>query len=117
MGSTGPVVVAQRSQALSQANRIRSARATLKRALESGRRSAAEVISDPPWIAQTMPVRQVVVSQRGWGTVRSRRLLRSASVPEDKALGSLTERQRRALLAMLPADDDRRARVHELSAL
>ena len=117
MGSTGPVVVAQRSQALRQANRIRSARATLKRALESGRRSAAEVISDPPWIAQTMPVRQVVLSQRGWGAVRSRRLLRSASVPEDKALGSLTERQRRALLAMLPADDDRRARVHELSSL
>jgi hypothetical protein len=117
MVPAAPAAVSQRSQALRQANRIRSARATLKRALESGRRSAAEVISDPPWIAQTMAVRQVVLSQRGWGTVRARRLLRSASVPEDKELGALTERQRRALLAMLPADDDRRARVHELSSL
>ena len=117
MASVRSVADSQRSQALSQANRVRSARATLKRALGAGQRSAAEVISDPPWIARTMPVRQVVLSQRGWGPVRAARLLRAASVPDSKELGSLTERQRRVLLAMLEERDRDRARVHELSAL
>jgi hypothetical protein len=115
MGSARPAAVSQRSQALTLANRIRSARADLKRALGSGRRSAADVISDPPWTAQTMPIKHVVLSQRGWGPVRARRLLRAASVSEEKSLGTLTERQRRALLAMLEDGIQDRARVHELS--
>jgi hypothetical protein len=116
MGSESRVAASQRSHALTQANRVRSTRAALKRALGSGQRSAAEIISNPPWNARTMRVGQVLVSQRGWGPARCRRALRSASVPEAREIGSLTERQRRALLAVLEADDDHRARVHELSA-
>jgi hypothetical protein len=115
MDSARPAA-SQRSRALTQANRIRSAQAELKRALGTGRRSAADVISDPPWSARNMPVAQVLASQRHWGPIRSRRLLRSASVPVDKKLGSLTERQRRALLAILEARERDRARVHELSS-
>jgi hypothetical protein len=97
MGSETGMAVSQRSQALTQANRTRSARAELKRALAAGRRSASDVIAHPPRAALTMPVGQVVLSQPWWGPVRSRRLLRSASVREDLSLGALTERQRRAL--------------------
>jgi hypothetical protein len=111
MGSETSEATSQQSQALTQANRIRSARADLKRALATGRRSAADVIADPPRIALTMPVKQVVQSLPWWGPVRASRLLRSASVAEDKALGSLTERQRRALLAGLSAETPDRQRV------
>jgi hypothetical protein len=105
----------QRSLALAHANRVRVARAKLKRALASGQRNASEVISNPPFNLMSMPVGQIVGSQRGWGPIRSRRLLRSALVPEEKHVGTLTERQRRTLLAMLEARDHGRARVHELS--
>ena len=114
MGSLTPTAASQRSQALKQANRVRSGRATLKRALGDGRRTAGEVISDPPAIARAMQVKQVLLSQRGWGPARCGRLLRSASVPERKELGSLTERQRRALLMTLDVfDNANRVRIHE----
>jgi hypothetical protein len=101
MGSEKRAAVAQRSQALTEANRIRSARAELKRELASGRKSAADVIAEPPRSATTMPVLQVVLSQPWWGPARSHRLLQSAAVAEDTSLGTLTERQRRALLTKL----------------
>jgi hypothetical protein len=107
----------QRSVALAHANRVRSERAELKRALAKGQRSAAEVVSDPPFSVLNMPIRQVVLSQRGWGPKRAQRLLRSASVPEDKQVGSLTARQRKALRTLLEARAMDRARVHELSSL
>ncbi len=113
-GSSG-VASEQRARALRDANRVRCGRARLKRSLASGGRSAADVISDPPLEVRTMTVRQLVVSQRGWGPVRSRRLLRAASVPERKELRSLTERQRRVLVAMLELHDGQHARVHELT--
>ena len=106
----------QRSRALAQANDVRVARAGLKRALASGQRSAAGVISDPSSSVLSMSVRQVVLSQRGWGPARCRRLLRFACVPENKDLGSLTERQRRALLTMLEVDDDDGVTVHEFNS-
>ena len=116
MSSARPVVSQQRSRALAQANGVRVARADLKRALASGQRSAAGVIYDPPSSVLTMPVRQVVLSQRGWGPARCTRLFRFASVPENKDVGSLTERQRRALLTMLEVDDHHGVRVHEFNS-
>jgi hypothetical protein len=116
MDSARPAAASQRSEALTQANRIRSAQAELKCALEAGRCTAADVISDPLWSARNMQVAQVVTSQRGWGPIRSRRLLRSASVPDHKKLGALTERQRGALLAMLEARERERARMNGLGS-
>src|SRR5439155_26303798 len=112
-GASG-VASEQRARALRDANRVRCGRARLKRSLASGGRSAADLISDPPVEVRTMTVRQLVVSQRGWGPVRSRRLLRAASVPEGKELRSLTERQRRVLAARLEFHDAHRGRVQEL---
>ena len=110
------VVSQQRSCALVRANEVRVARANLKRALASGERSAAGVIRDPPSSVRSMSVQQVVLSQRGWGPARCRRLLRFASVPANKDVRSLTERQRQTLLTMLEVDDDSGVKVHEFNS-
>ena len=93
----------QRTEALGRANRVRSARATLKRRIADGRVSAAEVILLHPWEVASMPVVDVLKSQRQWGDRRCRRLLGAVGLQEGKAIGSMTERQRLALAARLGA--------------
>jgi hypothetical protein len=50
-----------------------------------------------------MSISDLLMSQKRWGRARCRRLLVSLGVPENKQVGTLTERQRRALAAMLTA--------------
>ena len=50
-----------------------------------------------------MTISALLMSQRSWGRVRSRRLLLSLGVPENKQIATLTERQRLALVAVLTA--------------
>lgn len=88
-------------RALEQANHVRFARAKLKRQVRAGGLSAAETILACPWQARTMPLTELLLSQRGWGRIRSRRLLLSVQVPENKPVGTLTERQRLAIAAAL----------------
>ena len=91
----------QHIRALAQANRVRLARAQLKRRIGSGERSAAEVIIECPWEAETMSVADVLASQRRWGRTRCRKFLASIPMTENKTIGSMTERQRRTLAALL----------------
>jgi hypothetical protein len=98
-------VPAQRRRALEYANGVRRARADLKRRVRAGRLGAAEVVVACPWYARTMTVTDLLVSQRGWGPIRSRRLLRSVLVPENKQVGALTQRQRLAIVAVLAQRD------------
>ena len=52
------------------------------------------------------------MSQKRWGRERCRRLLLALGMPENKQLGTLTERQRAALAAMLEAPpSERRAQA------
>ena len=85
------------------ANEVRLARARLKREVGRLERSAIDVVRDVPWEAQTMPIGELLCSQRRWGRARSRKLLASATLSEGKRVGSLTERQRRILVAALEA--------------
>jgi ribosomal protein S13 len=48
-----------------------------------------------------MPIVQLLASQRGWGKRGSRAFLAQVAVREDKSIGSLTERQRRAIASLL----------------
>jgi hypothetical protein len=48
-----------------------------------------------------MPLGILLMSQPHWGANRTRKLLATLCVPERKTVGSLTERQRGALAAML----------------
>jgi hypothetical protein len=93
----------QHLQALEYANRVRLARARMKRRVAAGELSAAEVILSCPWQAHSMSVSDLLMSQKRWGRARCRRLLVALGVPENKQIGTLTERQRLALAAVLAA--------------
>lgn len=97
--SPGP----QHLQALQRANRVRLARAELKRRIADGEISAAEVIVSSPWEASSMAIGDVLMSQRRWGGTRCRKFLAMFRISETKTIGSLTERQRHALAAQLDA--------------
>jgi len=91
----------QHLQALERANTVRLARAELKRQVAAGKVAAADVILDCPWEAESMSVSDLITSQRRWGRTRCRRLLQAIPVPEQKTIGSLTDRQRQALAEQL----------------
>ena len=95
--SPGP----QHLQALKRANAVRLARADLKRRIADGDVSAAEVILRSPWEAASMTVSDLLTSQRRWGTTRCRKFLQCVPIPENKTIGSMTDRQRGALAQML----------------
>jgi len=92
---------AQHLQALAHANRVRLARADMKRRIAAGDLGAAEVILGCPWEAESMSVSDVLMSQKRWGRARCRRLLDTVAIPENKRVGTLTERQRALLAARL----------------
>ena len=103
VNSAAPSAVSQQLRALDQANQVRLARADLKRQVGAGAVTVQEVVEDCPWQAETMSLSELLMSQRRWGRMRCRRLLLAVEVPENKRIGTLTERQRRALVAALDA--------------
>lgn len=92
---------AQHMQALARANAVRLARASLKRAVARGERTAAEIVLESPWEAQSMTIGELLSAQRRWGQARTRKLLNGLSLTETKALGTLTQRQRLLLASAL----------------
>jgi hypothetical protein len=90
-------------QALEHANRVRLARAALKRNIARGELNAAEVIRDCPWETESMTLAELLTSQRRWGRTRSRKFLFALALSENKRLGTLTQRQRQLLSAELEA--------------
>jgi hypothetical protein len=104
MGDTATVDAApQHLRALEQANRVRLARAELKRRVALQQTSVVEVIRHCPWQAASMSISDLLMSQRRWGRARCRRLLVSLGIPENKQIGTFTERQRSALVTGLSA--------------
>ena len=91
----------QHLQALERANAVRLARADLKRRVAEGEVTAAEVIMSSPWEAASMTVSDLLTSQKRWGSTRCRKFLQCVTIPENKPIGSLTERQRHALAQLL----------------
>ena len=70
-GAAGP----QYMRALERANKVRLARADLKRRVATGETSVAEVVLECPWEAESMTVADLLMSQRRWGTSRCRKFL------------------------------------------
>lgn len=97
--SAGP----QHMLALERANRVRLARAALKRRIAAGRVDTAEVVLSCPWEVESMAVSELIMSQRRWGRTRTRKFLDTIGLSETKTVGSLTERQRVTLAALLTA--------------
>lgn len=92
----------QRMHALDRANEIRLARAALKRRIYAGEITTARVLLERPPEAETWPVADLIMAQRRWGRSRTLKLLsRAGHIAEMKPAGTLTQRQRRQLAAML----------------
>jgi hypothetical protein len=111
MNATATIAPAgpQYMRALERANEVRLARAELKRRVALGGTDVATVILECPWEAQTMAVADLLMSQRRWGQTRCRKFLAQLPMSEKKTIGSMTERQRRTLAAMLSSAEMGRA--------
>ena len=106
----------QHLKALQRANEVRLARAALKRRIASGDLSAADVILACPAEVEGMAVSDLLMSQRRWGRTRCRKFLATIPLMENKQIGTLTERQRRAVASELPVPTPARSHAPERAA-
>jgi hypothetical protein len=102
---TGP----QYMRALERANQVRLARADLKRRVALDELAVADVIVECPWEAESMAVGDLLMSQRRWGQTRCRKFLAQVPMSEKKTIGSMTDRQRHTVAAMLASSQRGRA--------
>ena len=91
----------QHMRALQRANEVRLARAALKHSVADGATTVAQILLASPWEAATMPIAELLMSQRRWGATRCSRFLADLGITETRTVGSLTDRQRRMLATML----------------
>jgi hypothetical protein len=105
------VAVPQHMEALARANRVRLARAELKRAIARGDLDPGRVIEQCSWETENMTLSELLTSQRRWGRTRARKLLQALGLSENKRIGTLTHRQRSLLSAALAAKDGERETI------
>jgi hypothetical protein len=122
MDATATALAPQHMRALERANRVRLARAELKRSVADGEVNAAEIVLGSPWEAESMAIADLLMSQHRWGRTRCRRFLATIPMSETKTIGSMTDRQRHALSARLRGEsppltafDDVPARAGQLA--
>jgi len=92
--------------ALAKANRVRLARAALKRRIHSGEDTVGALLavgSPIPSEAESMTIAELLGCQVRWGQTRVRRYLAALSISGHVALGNLTDRQRKLILEGPPA--------------
>jgi hypothetical protein len=104
MDATATAPAPQHMRALEQANRVRLARAELKRQVAEGEITVAEVVVTCPWEAESMSIGDLLMSQHRWGRTRCHRFLGTMRMTETKTIGSMTDRQRNELAARLSGD-------------
>jgi hypothetical protein len=108
MDATATAPAPQHMRALAQANRVRLARAELKRQVAEGEVDVAGVVLECPWEAESMTIADLLMSQHRWGRTRCRRFLAQIPMVETKTIGSMTDRQRNELARRLTGDHDHR---------
>ena len=101
--TAAPAAAPQHIRALELANRVRLARAALKREVQAGNTSAQDVVRTCPWEAETMSVSELLRAQDRWGRTRTRKFLVPLALNENRQIGRLTLRQREALAGALEA--------------
>src|SRR5689334_3275807 len=70
MDATATAPAPQHMRALERANRVRLARAELKRQVAESELTAAEVVLACPWEAESMSIAELLMSQHRWGRTR-----------------------------------------------
>jgi hypothetical protein len=93
--------LAQRRDALRKANRIRTGRAGVKRALKAGLRDPITVLLHPTDEMATMKVYDLLVAMPKIGRVKANRALTICRISPSKTLGGMTDRQRDELAGVL----------------
>ena len=101
MDATATALAPQHMRALAQANRVRLARAELKRQVADNETTVGEIVLECPWEAESMAIADLLLSQHRWGRTRCRRFLMQVPMNETKSIGSMTDRQRRCLAGRL----------------
>ena len=87
-------------RALQHANEIRLGRARLKRELASGRARIADVIAEPPELARTAKVYDLLLALPKFGPAKTARSLTRCRIAPSKTLAGLTDRQRHELIGL-----------------
>ncbi len=91
----------QRMDALTRANRIRTARAQLKRDLKGGRTSIHDLLLEPPEYVETAKVFDMLLAVPKYGRVKVNKVLQQCRISPSKTIGGLSQRQRAELVSML----------------
>lgn len=86
---------AQRLDALRKADMVRTYRADLKKRIKRGEVDVASLLAgdDDPLLG-TMKVADLLLAQRGWGSVKVGKVLRACGASPSKTFEGLTGRQR-----------------------
>lgn len=92
--------LAQRMEALRNANEIRCHRANVKRDLKAGRTGLVDVLEDE--LCAGMTLFDVLMALPRYGRGRVRKLLGQRQISAQKTLGELTLRQQNELVEALP---------------
>ncbi len=85
--------VDQKMESLAYANRVRTARAAVKRRIREGEFSPLDVLQEPTDLIAGMSVRDLLMSVRKLGPVKIDRALALCRISPNKPIGNLTERQ------------------------
>ena len=92
---------AQRMRALERANKIRSARAQLKRDLKAGKVKIETLLLDPPDYVMSAKAFDMILAVPKYGRVKANKILNVCRISPSKTIGGLSERQRAELVHML----------------
>jgi hypothetical protein len=87
--------------ALERANKIRTARAQLKRDLKAGKVSIHKLLMEPPAYLETAKVFDMLLAVPKYGRVKANKVLVQCRISPSKTIGGLSERQRTELVSML----------------
>jgi hypothetical protein len=87
--------------ALERANKIRTARAQLKRDLKAGKVSIHQLLLQPPAYLETAKVFDMLLAVPKYGRVKANKVLVQCRISPSKTIGGLSERQRTELVSLL----------------
>jgi hypothetical protein len=93
--------LAQRMEALGNANKIRTDRAQVKRDLKAGRTQAIDLLLEPPEWMETMKVFDLLFACPKYGQVKVDKVLKFCRISSSKKIGELSERQRIEVVSRL----------------